>query len=125
MAYISTEEVKEIRTEINKLFPKKDGWKISITRSHSSSVNVSIMESKLDLDPENKGDYGVNEYYINEHYNEFPVLLETFNKIKDAINGVKQYEDRNAGDMSADYGDSNFFYNIAVGKWDKNFVKVA
>lgn len=122
MAYISTEEVKEMRTELKKLFPAKEGWKLSISREHMSTINVVFVQSKEDLDPDNKGNYCVSEYYIKDYPEN---LRDIFNKTFNAINGVKQYEDRNSGDMGADYGDSNFFYNVYVGKWSKDFVKVA
>jgi len=125
MAYISTEDVKAIRTEIKKVFPAKKGWKFSITKEHHSMVHIQIMESKVDLDPENKGDYEVNHYYIDETFKDNKVLRYVFNRIDKIINSVKQFEDRNAGDMSADYADCNFFYSITVGKWDKKFVKIA
>lgn len=125
MAYISTEDVKAIRTEIKKVFPAKKGWKFSITKEHHSGVHVNIMESKVNLDPENKGNYSVNTYYIDETYKDNDVLRDIFNRIQKIINSVKQFEDRNAGDLNADYPNCNFFYYIAVGKWDKNFIKVA
>jgi len=125
MAYISVDDVKAIRTEIKKVFPAKNGWKFSITKEHSSTVHVNIMESKVDLDPENKGDYEVNHYYIDEIFKDNDVLRSIFNRIDKIINSVKQFEDRNAGDMGADYPDCNFYYSITVGKWDKKFVRIA
>ena len=125
MAYISTENVKAIRTEIKKVFPAKKGWKFSITKEHHSGVHVNIMESKVNLDPEHKGNYGVNEYYIDDIYKDNEVLRYVFNRIDEIINNVKQCKNRNASDPFADYPDYNFFYYIAVGKWDKNFVKIA
>jgi len=125
MAYISTEDVKAIRTEIKKVFPAKKGWKFSITKEDCSGVRVQIMESKVNLDPENKGNYEINHYYIDDNYKDNDVLRYVFNRIEKIINNVKQFEDRNAGDMGADYPNCNFFYNITVGKWDKKFVKIA
>ena len=125
MAYISVDDVKAIRTEIKKVFPAKNGWKFSITKEHSSTVHVNIMESKVDLDPENKGDYMVNHYYIDDTYKDNDVLRYVFNRIDKIINNVKKCENSNAGDLSADYANYNFFYNIAVGKWDKKFVRVS
>ena len=123
MAFISTKDIKAIRTEIKKVFPAKKGWKFSITKEHHSGVHVNIMESKVNLDPENKGNYSVNTYYIDETYKDNDVLKSIFNRIKKIITNIKPCENRNASDPYADYPNYNFYYYIAVGKWDKSFVR--
>jgi len=124
MAYISKEEVKEMRVAIKEMFPAKSGWKFSITRSHSSSINVTIKEAPIDLDPCNKGNFQVNQYYIDEHYEDYPILRDVLNSIKNCITNRKDHYDRNAGDMGADYGDCTYFYNISVGSWKNDFILV-
>lgn len=124
MAYISTEEVKKIRQEIKKEFSSKDGWKFSIRTVHYSKIIVAILESKLNLDPEKKGHYQVNEFWIDKHYENQPVLKNVFNTIKNIITGTKDHNDRNAGDMGADYPAWNYHMSIYVGKWDKPFQKI-
>ncbi len=120
MAYIKSEEVKEMRTAIKKLFPAKDGWKFSITKEHYSTINVNIMAAPFDMDPENKGHYEIRDYYLDEYAQE---IKDVFSKIEHEIVSRKAYYDRNAGDMGADYGDHTFFYYVYVGKWDKPFIK--
>lgn len=121
MAYISTEEVKEIRNNIKKLFPSKEGWKLSVTRRHHSEVSVIFLEAPINLDPKGLGHYQINDMWIEEHYSEEPTLKEAFTKAKNAITNVKVNEDRNFGDMGADYANYNYFIDLAVGKWNKPF----
>jgi len=47
MAYISTNEVKEVRKALKEKFGKN--LKFSVTRDHHSSVSVSIMEGNIDF----------------------------------------------------------------------------
>ena len=47
MAYISTNEVKEVRKALKEKFGKN--LKFSVTRDHHSSVSVSIMEGVVDF----------------------------------------------------------------------------
>lgn len=124
MAYLSKEEVSKMRVELKKVFPAKQGWKLSITRKDYSSINVKFFEAPINLDPKNQGNYSVNPYWLEENYKNEPELLKVFQDAKKAILGVKDQIDRNAGDPGADYGNTNFFYNISVGDWDRLF-KVA
>jgi hypothetical protein len=121
MAYISTEEVKEIRDQLKKEFPVKKGWKLSVRGENYTTVRVSFLKAPINLDPKNEGDYTINEYYIDEYYGDQPELVKVFKKTKEIINTVKQNENRNAEDIYADYADYNYFYFISVGKWDRPF----
>lgn len=126
MAYISSEEVKKIRQALKKEFKN---LKLSVTREHHSVVNVSIMSSDIDFINSltergeclrNKRDYmQVNQYYIEEYFN--GKAKEILLKIKDIITGIKTCKNSNAGDLSADYSDYNYFYNINIGKFDKPY----
>lgn len=49
MAYISAEEVKEIRQNIKKAFPAKAGWRFSIRKRDCSMLKVVILEAPFDL----------------------------------------------------------------------------
>ena len=113
MSYISTENVKEIRGKIKKEFPD---FKFSIRREHYSTVCVHIMQGKIDL-PEHQT--------INPHYPDNSIIPEMANKILSIIGSVKFRFDSNAGDMGADYAGWNFFIDIAIGKWDKAYQRVA
>ena len=120
MAYISTEEVKQIRDRIKKEFPK---YKFSISCANKMSVIVKIL--KADLDPiNNDGNSYVNIFYIERMWSNNPETMKVLLKINEIINSVKKCEDRNAGDLSADYADFNFFYEIGFGTWNKEYERV-
>lgn len=120
MAYMSTEEVKEIRDRLKKKFPAKSGWKLSVTRQHHSTVCVSILEAPLDLreDGSRRDHYTLNEFYPDQYG---PQVRGTLKMILDTILGVKEHHNPNAGDMSADYPAWNYHMDISVGRWDRPF----
>lgn len=116
MAYLSTQQVKEIRNEINKVLTSKDGFKISVTRSHYTGVNVNVMQSPLMFSSAEKQ---INEFYISKIENKNEKLI--FELIDKAVTrAIGECVDRNAGDMGADYSDFNFYKNYAIGRWDKD-----
>ena len=128
MAYISAEEVKKIRDKIKKEFKN---FKFSITKEHSMTVNVDILEGDIDFYEcltekeyyENRKDrlyIQVNEYHIDKHFT--GEAMKMLLRIKDIITSCKSHYDRNFGDMGADYADFNYFYNISIGRWDKPYV---
>jgi hypothetical protein len=118
MAYISSEEVKKIRDLIKSAYPQ---YKWSITREHAMAINVALMESDIPF----KKDYDqVNHYWYKEH--DYPLKAKmVFQHVLEIINGVKHNYDRNFGDPYADYGDSNYFIHLHVGKWDNKHKCVA
>jgi len=124
MAYISTEDVKEIRARIRKQFPSKDGWKISVRRENGTSVNVDILTAPIDFSIDGERYYQVNDFYIEEHYRDYPEIKEVLFFIKNTITDVKENWNRNANDPYADYADYNYFIHISVGQWDKPFRKI-
>ena len=118
MAYISTEEVKEIRNNLKEALGKE--WKLSVTRKHMSTVNISVMSGPVDMP---RGYMQVNEFYIKENFNKMdrPDLIEVFNKIKKVA--MKDHWDKS--DSMTDYFHCSFYVNISVGKYDKPYVKKA
>lgn len=112
MAYITIEDVKKIRDQIKAAYPN---YKWSIVREHGMAVNVALMESDIPF----KKDYDqVNHYWYKDH--DYPAKAKlVFQHVLEIINNVKLNYDRNAGDQYADYGDSNYFIHLHVGKWDK------
>lgn len=108
MPYISKEKVSEIRKELKNTFPKV---KFSITKRHSSTVCINIMESPYKW---SKSSMDINHYYPENHENpEFLIkVLEIAKRDKKMVS------------LDSDYGAiPNFYVNIEVGKWDKPHVK--
>lgn len=116
MAYMSKEEIKEIRNLIKQSFSKE--YKFSITSYHYSGVNIALIKSPI----KHESPYTqVNEYHLESQFKDNQELLNLFNKILTITNRVKPYYDRNANDPSADYGDSNYFLNLSIGKYDQPY----
>jgi hypothetical protein len=116
MPYISTEEVKAIREKIKKEFPS---YKFSIYRKDHMSIHVHLMQS--DLSFKRKHDQ-VNHYWIKDHYQDNPKAQKVLMRIHELICGIKPNYDRNFNDPGADYGDRNYFIEMAIGKWDQPHI---
>ena len=108
MAYISSEQVKGIRTALKAQFPNV---KFSIKREHYSGVRIAVLASNVDFGTAYKQ---VNEYYIKENYTlQQAALLSKVYEI--ASEGTKYYE-------TGDYGNQPSHYVwITVGAFDKNY----
>lgn len=104
MAYITSEEVKEIRNEIKAAFPKN--FKFSITREHCSVVNVNLMASPLAI--ESNGNRTFKSH-------------KTIKRIIDTIVNKKNFDH---SDSMTDYFHVGFYTRIEVGKWDKPYVQL-
>ncbi len=94
MPYITSEKVKAIRDEIKKTFP---AYKFSVTREHSSTVNVSVLSGPYEEVPE-----------------------KVMKQLKEIVNRDCKdiYED-------ADYGwIPNFYTRVAVGRWDHPYKMI-
>ena len=135
MAYISTNEVKEVRKALKEKFGKN--LKFSVTRDHHSSVSVSIMEGNIDffdgsMDMTDKYSGRVQRFdghaQINHYHTHFYGKHEQlFNDIKDICHtapakaeGGRAYYDNS--DAMIDYFDTAFYVHINVGKWNKPYT---
>lgn len=108
MAYISTEQVAEIRSELKKQLPE---IKFSVVRHHFSNVTIAIMQAPYRFTEEN---YKQLNHFFLDSYNHSEILI----KIKEIANRGN-YDD---SDSQTDYFDVGFYLNIHVGKYDKPFV---
>jgi len=125
MAYIKTNEVKEIRKELKAQFPN---LKFSVRKQHHSSVTVSIMKGDVDFSDIMRDDEGyaqVNHY----HFGNYDAHRELFEKIDQIIKtapakaeGGEAWFDES--DSMVDYFHTAFYYSINVGQWDKPYQKV-
>jgi hypothetical protein len=108
MAYISTEQVKEIRTELKNQFPNA---KFSIKREHYSGVRIAVLASNVDFGIDYKQ---VNEYYINEHYSGDQAAL--LSKVYDIASKGTTWRE------TCDYGSQPSHYVwITIGAFDKTY----
>ena len=113
MGYISKEEITKMRNELKEAFPTKQGWKLSVTREHYSTVKVAIMSAPIEI--ENTKHRSLHSNF--ETQKELIIVIEKINKII-----ASGSYNRNAGDMGADYCDYNYYTDIFIGKWDKPYI---
>ena len=114
MAYITAKEVKEKRDNLKKTFPRKNGWKFSVKREHSSSIHVTIVESPFNLGDRKQ----VNHFYIEDHFKTRPAVAKVLKKIYEIVNEGNFDE----SDISTDYFHVGFYVQIKIGEYGKPHV---
>ena len=90
MAYIKSEQVKEMRNKIKELFPSKNGWKFSIVRLDYSCLSVKILRAPVDLaynKAEGNKHFNVNHYHLDRY--EKDEVREVFEKITNICTVLK------------------------------------
>lgn len=114
MAYITKEEVKNIREALKAAFPK---FKFSVSGGNSSSLYVSIMSGPEDFTEVLNGwkNAQINEYHLHR-YGRFEKL---FSKI---ITIMKSQDWFDKSDAMTDYFHTAYYLNLSIGKWDKPYV---
>ena len=136
MAYISTEQVKEIRDSLKREFPAKDGWKFSVRREHASSVTVAVLAGPIEfclytlpdfvdwqgpahMHPERRltrQTYAqVNQYHYKERWD--AESEDVFDRMLAIIK--KDWWDES--DSMTDYFNTAFYFHLNIGKWDKPY----
>ena len=115
MAYISKEQVSEIRNTINDTF-KNQGFKFSVIRRDGSEIVVSLMVSPFQ---NTENEQQLNDFRPDFYEKNVETLLTTSNSITESV--VMNFN-RNADDMGADYPNYNYFKSFQLGKWNKPMV---
>jgi predicted ATP-binding protein involved in virulence len=116
MAYINSEEVKQIRNKLKTEFPQ---LKFSVVNEHSMSVSVSIMKSNIDFQDILKGDTdkSINHYHIDQYGKHKPMFL----KMIDIIQNGSDKKWYNKSDSMTDYFDVAFYFDLNIGRWDRPY----
>jgi hypothetical protein len=121
MAYITTEETKEIRKALKENFPE---WKFSVRREHHSSVRVTILEGPKDFSDilhEHRA-MTINHYWLNKYGKHEPFFQKIIDIIKTApakaTNGRAWYD---RSDAMTDYFDIAFYIHLELGRWEKPY----
>ena len=129
MAYITTEEVAEIRKELKETLGPK-GFKFSVRKRHHMAVAVTITAGPADfsrlLAKENMAYAQINPYHT-EFYGEHAELFETIIAIiksapAKATDGRAWYD---KSDSQTDYFDTAFYINLNVGDFEKPYRRTA
>jgi hypothetical protein len=113
MAYINQERKKELAPAIKAVL-KKYNMKGTISVNNHSTLVVTLKEGKFKF---NKDHFGVNTYWINEHYT--GEVKDFFNELVKAMKGTGWYD---RSDAMTDYFDTAYYIDINVGRWNKPYV---
>jgi hypothetical protein len=126
MAYMSQEKKQSIHAKLKAAIPASWKWSLAV-RNHSTIV-LTIASAPADIPAHmietiraagreiNHTPTDVNPYHWHEQFS--GELLETFNKIFDALNDGNH--DRS--DYTTDYFDVGWYVDVSLGRWDKKFV---
>ena len=113
MAYLSAEDTKKIRTALKTNFKQ---FKFSVTNSHYTGVNVTILSGPTDF---GMGTYEQLNYFYPERYQDG----EIFKKMRETVHAaVANYDN---SDAQVDYFDVGYYEHWQIGRWNKPFVKTA
>lgn len=111
-----------IRTFLKMAFPK---CRFSVT---SDYYHIYVVLMKADFNPftsefkPTRGNHiDVNHYHIDNDDRLTDYAKVMFNLINDFICSYR-YDD---SDSMVDYFNTNFYYDLGIGKWDKDFVQTA
>lgn len=111
MAYISAEEVRVIRNDLKRKFPK---FKFSVRKStSSSSVTISILSGPVRFSDE-------GHTQLNHHW---PQNYKNSNVFRDII-AVAKRNHWDKSDISTDFFHCSYYLSFEQGKWTKPFKLV-
>ena len=114
MAFISSEKVKEIRTNLKAAFPE---IKFSVRKENHSAVRVTILQSPYDFGM--TGNYtDVNHYWLHQSKLNHKEILEQIAKISNDGN-------HNNSRPEIDYFDVGWYFTLKIGDWDRPYKMVA
>ena len=113
MAYITKEQVQEMRKEIKKVAPD---WKISLTRFAHMEVRMVVRSAPIDLLSEKWKDYSFNTF----NWKELDGLpgIETLRK----ISAILYKGNHDNSDIMTDYFDVGWYVDMRIGDWQRPFV---
>ena len=116
MAFINTQEVRDIRNALKAAF--KGELKFSVRNSNHSEVCVSITSGTVDFtDIMSDGNVGINQFHLYQYGKHQPM----FEKILKIIKTGSENKWFDKSDSQTDYFHTAFYINIEVGKWDKPY----
>lgn len=116
MAYISVDEVKNVRELLKQKFPK---FKFAVSGGNSLSLKVAIMKGPEDFS-EVLGVWksiDINEFYTYK-YGKFENLFNDMFAVMKSQNWFDQ------SDSMVDYFHTAYYLNLSVGKWNKPYEQV-
>jgi hypothetical protein len=115
MAYITTQEVKNVRELLKATFPK---FKFSVSGGNSLELKVAIMSGPEDFSEvlDDWKSVDVNQYHLYQ-YGKFEKLFAKMFKVMKSQNWFDK------SDAMTDYFHCAYYLNLSIGKWNKPYVK--
>lgn len=118
----TTKEIAEIiRTYLKEVYSDCK-WSVRYSSaSMCTSISVALMEAPYQVFvDENETHIDLNQYYMDREERLVPKAKAMMTDVVEFINSYR-YDD---SDGMIDYFDTNFYYDVSVGKWDKPFKVV-
>jgi len=138
MAYMNQEKKAKISSLLKPIL-KKYNVKGSLSVHHHSTITLTLKSGKLDFlsnmnrvcgnshyqvsngfKPETRNYIDVNPYWYQNH---FDGKVKQF--LDDAFKALKSADYYDRSDAQTDYFDTAYYFNIFVGKWNKEYVVVS
>ena len=120
MAYIKTEQVREIRNTLKEKFPE---IKFSVRKERNSSIHVNIMKTPYDFSYikwyEPDGHTSLNRYHLpeGEHKNLFEDILNTIQ-----FGSSNKWFDKS--DSQSDYFYTAFYIHMGIGNRKNGYQRI-
>ena len=129
MAYIRTDEVKEIRNTLKEEFGpdlkfgvKKESGGLAV-RVTIKKGNVDFYDITRDLSGgDNHGYVQINQYHLGQygrHAMLFDSIVDVIKKAPGKAEGGREWYDES--DAMTDYFNTAFYFNLEVGSWNKPY----
>lgn len=121
---------KSIRQQLKGEFPRCK-FSVSIERySMGQSMTISLMEAPFDVfvfTKDGRQYSQINQYSLKEsdteYKSEYLELTQRAFKCMKRVVQTTQYFNYDNSDAMTDHFDVNFYLHLAIGKWDKPFIK--
>lgn len=108
MPYVTTNQVKQVRNTLKKMFP---AVKFSVTRRHYSTIHIVIAESPFKWA---ESYVQLNPFYLEEY--DHSAFLKAVAEVA--------FEGNRIISEDGDYGSiPNFYVDIHIGTWEKPHVQ--
>jgi hypothetical protein len=122
MAYIRTDEVKEIRNTLKEEFGPDLKFGVK-KESGGIAVRITLKKGNVDFsDIGNNGYAQINQYHLGNYGDHRPLFEDIINVIKKApgkAEGGREWYDKS--DAQYDYFNTAFYFNIEVGNYNKPY----
>lgn len=117
MAYITAQEVKNIRQMLKDQFPE---FKFSVSGGNSLKLHVAIMKGSEDFSDilGTWKSFEINQYNLEGYGRHSDLFQKIFSVMKS-----QSWFDKS--DASTDYFNTAYYMSLRIGQWDKPYERVA